>query len=266
MLDDRWGWRARLGILVIDTDPVAESEFWAMVPPGVTVHAARFESPRRPGTDSYGDAPGRVVADSPDVLRGLEFLGRMRLDAICVCFVTSSFLGGNAFDESFRKEASGRAGGIPVTTAAAAITDAAHASGIRRPLLVLPPWFKDEIVDAAEGYLAASDLTPSAVHRFDPGPRWRDHQPWETWDLGAQWEIRPEEVWRQVRQALTPDCDGIIIGGSGFRAVEVIEPLEADTGLPVVTSNQAGLWHSLRLSRVAIPIGGAGALLRTPRR
>ena len=45
---DTWGWRARFGILVIHKDAVPECEFWAMAPKGVSIHAARFQSPRRP--------------------------------------------------------------------------------------------------------------------------------------------------------------------------------------------------------------------------
>ena len=264
MQTDSWGWRARFGILVIDKDPVAESEFWAMAPPGVTIHTARFESPRRPGSDDYGVDPARRVADSPDIARGLDFLGQMRLDAICVCFTTSSFFGGHRFDQTFVAEASRKAHGMQVTTAALAMTTAMRASGIARPFLVLPPWFKQEIVEAGQRYLADAGFEVTGLLRYDLGIGWRDMNAWETWDAGAQWIVRPEEVYHQVRRSVPAGSDGVVIAGNGFRTADAIAPLEADLGLPVVASNQSNLWHCLHLARVTAPVQGFGRLLSGP--
>lgn len=261
VLRPTWGWRARFGILVIDKDPVAETEFWSMAPPGIGVHAARFESPRLPGTDSYGADPGRRVAESADIARGLDVLGQMRLDVICLCFVTSSFLGGEAFDKGFGDSGSTAAHGTAVTTAAQAITDAAADLGVSRPFVLVPPWFKDAIIEAAQSYFTQAGLPPAGISRFDLGAGWAAAQPWETWDAGAQWAVQESDVYRQVRKELPDDCDGVIIAGSGFRAVGAIEPLEADLGIPVITSNQAALWQCLRIARVGATIPGAGRLL-----
>ncbi|WP_018680894.1 maleate cis-trans isomerase family protein [Actinokineospora enzanensis] len=246
MPGDRWGWRAALGVLVIDKDPVAESEFWTMAPPGVSICAARFESPRKPGTSDYGEDPARVVAESPDVARGLEFLGGMRLDVICVCFTTSSLFGGARFDAQFAAQASARAGGIPVVTAAQASTAALAAVGVSRPYVVVPPWFKDEIVAAGREFFTSAGHEPVDIRRFELGRGWREMRPWEVWDAGAQWEVRPEDVYRQVRGGFPEDADGVLLAGNGFRCAEAVSALEADLGVPVVTSNQACLWHCLR--------------------
>jgi maleate cis-trans isomerase len=245
------GWRAALGILVIDHDPVAEAEFWAMAPRGVTVNAARFESPRKPGTSDYGVDPARVVAESPDVARGLGCLGNMRLDAICVCFTTSSFFGGVEFDKTFASQASVLAQGIPVLTAAQAITAAMTAVGIHHPFVVVPPWFKAEIVDAGRAYLTEAGFIPAGMRNFELGRGWRDLHPWEMWDAGAQWEVRPEEVYRQIRRTMPAGADGVLIAGNGLSCVEAIGQLEADLGVPVITSNQACLWYCLRTAGTA---------------
>jgi len=258
---ERWGWRARFGILVIDKDPVAETEFWSLAPPGVGVNAARFESPRRPGTDFYGEDPGRRVAETPGISTGLAIFGQMQLDAICLCFVTSSFLGGITFDERFGELGKATANGTPVTTGAQAITAAAAHLGIQRPFVVVPPWFKDEIIDAAAAYFTEADLPPSGIRRFDLGTGWATMAPWQTWDAGAQWSVRPEDLYRQIRRGVPAGSDSVIVAGSGFRAIEVIEPIEADLGIPVLTSNQAGLWQCLRLANVHAPVAGGGRLL-----
>lgn len=73
--------------------------------------------------------------------------------------------------------------------------------------------------------------------------------------------MRPEDVYQQVRRAVPAGSDGVVIAGNGFRVAEAIAPLEADLGLPVVTSNQSNLWHCLHLARVRAPVEGFGRLL-----
>lgn len=260
MRTDSWGWRAAFGILVIDRDPVAEAEFWALAPDGVSVSAARFESPRKPGTSDYGEDPARAVAESADMARGLDFLGGMRLDAICVCFTTSSFFGGAEFDKSFVSQASVKAHGTTVVTAAQATVAAMSSVGIRRPYVVLPPWFKDEIVDAGSEYFGAAGFAPTGMRRFSLGQGWDSLPPWERWDAGAQWAVRPEEVYQQVRRTVPEGTDGVVIAGNGFRCVDAIAPLEQDLGVPVVTSNQACLWHCLTVAGVGGAVTGFGTL------
>ena len=41
-----------------------------------------------------------------------------------------------------------------------------------------------------------------------------------------------------------------------------LDALERDLQRPVVSANQASLWHCLRLSGVRTPVGGYGNLLR----
>ena len=56
--------------------------------------------------------------------------------------------------------------------------------------------------------------------------------------------------------------DGVLIAGTGFRCVGILDALERDLQRPVVSANQASLWHCLRLSGVRTPVGGYGNLLR----
>jgi len=254
-----WGWGARIGILVIHKDAVPEAELWAMAPPGVTLHAARFESPRRRGHDFGADA-ARAVAESPDVARGLEFFGELELDVVCLCFGSASFLGGPGFDAAFAAEASKLAGGTPVTTAAAAMLDALRATEVCRPLLVSPPWFTATSGAAAERFFAANGVEIAGTVRFDLGPGWRQLQTFEVYDRGGQWYVRPEEVYRQVRAAFPATADGVLMPGSGFRSLEAVEMLERDLQVPVVTSNQACLWHCLQLAGIHDVVSGCGRL------
>jgi len=66
---DGAGWRARVGVLTPPFDPVPETEFRAMAPEGVSIHAARvplgtFDSD---GNISFQRGPGtaRAFAEPP---------------------------------------------------------------------------------------------------------------------------------------------------------------------------------------------------------
>lgn len=268
MADTTWrpaaGWRARLGILVIDKDTVPEVEFQAMAPDGVTVHTARFASPRQSGSGSYGDDPARTVAESPDIATGLDHLGRIGLDAITLCFVTGSFFGGLAFDDGFAAKASAKAHGCRVATAAGAIRAALAVTGVRRPFLVAPPWFNDLIATHALRYFGDAGLSPAGLVRYDLGAAWRDWEPWQVWDANGQQQVRADELYRQVRALVPADADGIAVLGNGLLAADAVAPLEADLGMPVVTSNQAALWHCLRTSGVSDGVAGYGRLFDLP--
>ena len=53
----------------------------------------------------------------------------------------------------------------------------------------------------------------------------------------------------------------MFIGGNGFRAVGVIEAVEAALHRPLVTANQGLLWHLLRSAGTREHVSGYGPLL-----
>jgi maleate isomerase len=65
-------------------------------------------------------------------------------------------------------------------------------------------------------------------------------------DGAAMLAIEPEEWRRRVNAQDEPDSQAAFISCTAIRAVEAIEPIEADIDKPVITSNQAMLWHALR--------------------
>lgn len=235
----------RIGILVIHNDPVPEIEMHAMAPEGVSVHTARFECPR-PHDGEYVGSAAQAFVEAPDVSRGLDHLGQLGADGIGLCFGSSSFFGGLAFDEEFVERAGALAHGVPVFTAAMAITAALRASGVRRPLVVMPPWFTRPTFDATERYLAEVGVECGGMVQFELGSEWKDIERYNSFDEGARWVVRGEEVRRQVSADFPDGVDGVLIPGSGFRAQEAVVPLEKELGVPVITSNQACLWYGLR--------------------
>jgi maleate isomerase len=86
-------------------------------------------------------------------------------------------------------------------------------------------------------------------------------------DLDSEWEIHSvgrEAAYRLARDAYTPQAEALFIPCTDFEAIDLIDVLERDLGVPVVTANQATMWHALRLSEVADPLPSFGKLYTLP--
>ena len=68
---------------------------------------------------------------------------------------------------------------------------------------------------------------------------------------------------RRVRAQEDEAADAYFISCTAVRSAEVIEPLERDLDRPVVTSNQAMVWHSLKTAGVRDSVSGYGRLMDT---
>lgn len=256
---DNWGWRARIGLFIVGNEAVPEAEWWAMAPPGVSVHAARVTA-RAPWARWREDRKG--VEPEEDLIRGSRQFAAMRLSAVVVGHSSSSILGGKGWDEATVASLSGMLGsGVFVTTNGLDTQAALKASSVRRPFLVLPPWFGDEPVAAGVRYYADHEFEPAGHLRYDPGRKWRDLPPSELYGHGMGFEQEVEPLYAQIRAACPSTADGVLIAGTGFRCVAILEALEQDLGRPVISANQASLWHSLRAAGVRTRIAGYGNLL-----
>jgi len=61
-----------------------------------------------------------------------------------------------------------------------------------------------------------------------------------------------------------PEADAVFISCTSVRTFEIIAPLERDLGKPVISSNQATIWHALRKTGIRDTIEGYGRLLTLP--
>lgn len=260
---DNWGWKARIGMFIVGAEAVPEAEWWAMLPPHVSVHAARVtaRAPWAKWRDGGGSGGSGGVELADDLARGARQFAGMRLSAIVLGHSSSSILGGPGWDEAVVEALQGEiGGGTAVTTNGLDSLAALRAIGARRPFLVLPPWFDDTTVAAATGYYADRGFAPAGHLRYDPGRKWRDMAPGELYPAGAGFEQEVEPLYAQVRAACPAGADAVLIAGTGFRCVAILEALEQDLKRPVLSANQVSLWHCLRLSGVQGGDTGYGSL------
>ena len=113
--------------------------------------------------------------------------------------------------------------------------------------------YADELNQRLRAFLEEADFQVLAVE----GLRQRYN-----WDIARMPPAAAYTLTKEVARKVK-DADGILICSGALRTFEVIDMLERDLGLPVVTSNQAGLWAGLRLGGVRETVRGFGSLLTT---
>ena len=87
--------------------------------------------------------------------------------------------------------------------------------------------------------------------------------------LNAKWlnkggmdiaEVSEETLCHLAREVDDPGSDALFISCVDLHTIRIIEKLENDLGKPVITSNQATMWHALRLANINDKIEGYGQL------
>ena len=81
----------------------------------------------------------------------------------------------------------------------------------------------------------------------------------------AMTDIAPEAIVAAGIRATAADADALFISCTALRASEAVERIEQAIGRPVITSNQAVIWHALHLMQLAAPTQAPGRLFNATR-
>jgi len=111
-------------------------------------------------------------------------------------------------------------------------------------------------------YYADHGFEPAGQLRYDPGRKWRDLPPGDLTREGMHLEQELEPLFAQIKHACPDEADGVLIAGTGFRCVGILEALEQDLKRPAISANQASLWHAMRSASIQAQVSGYGSLLR----
>ena len=232
--------RARIGVIISSGNGLVEPEFRRYFPPDVEPYATRVRMRREYRRQfSFQDLVREVVSAA-------LALSDAHCDVIVVDCTGASMSGGVDGDQVFVR-AIQEATGIRTTTAAIAIASALRALSVKRLVLVT----KDDDAHLNEAaYLTQAGFEVVGGHGAGI-------------DSPAHGYAMPSEFWYDATVACRSErADGYFISCTNVRAIGAVEPLEKALRRPVITSNQAVLWHALRVAGVGDPIDGIGALLK----
>ncbi len=167
--------------------------------------------------------------------------------AIYMC-TSGSFKDGQDGNRAIEKRLAALIPGARAMTTSEAVVRGLDALGMKRVAMTTP--YDEDLTTRELGFLAHHGVT---VTDFD----FRDIE--DNLDRGSL----PAEEWLRYAKALNyADSDGFFLSCGNVQTLDIIERLENDTGLPVVSSAQATIWMALRLAGIQDSIAGFGSLLR----
>jgi maleate isomerase len=236
-----YGWRAKIGRISPSPETVGAEEWRRSMPDGVCLVETRT---------LVHDVTVEGLAEAvTQVERAALELASAAVDVILQAGTAIAFFRGLGHDAELSRRIAA-ATGIRATTSLTAVVEALRGLGIRRPAIATS--YIADIDARLKDVLEKSGFEVAAIKGM--GIK-------KSIDMG---KVKPEETYRLAKDVArsAPGADGILVSCGNLRSFEAIEPLETDTGLPVVTSNQAGLWQALRLVGVNEHLPNLGRLLR----
>ncbi|MER8438854.1 arylmalonate decarboxylase [Mesorhizobium sp. M1312] len=219
--------KAKIGFVLLAMEQTIEEDMFKLAPEGVGVHFQRAPMANKVDVETLlamasgiGDAAALIVP-------------KVKLDVICYGCTSGSVVIGE--DKVFAELTRGAPGAKPTSII----------SGVMRAL---------KSVNAKKITVATPYVDP--VNEIER--RYMEERGFEILNIrGLNVEndedmvrITPDYLFEFAKQVDRPGSDAIFISCGALRSVDIIQALEAETGKPVITSNQAMMWDCLRLAGV----------------
>lgn len=231
------GERAALGFILMSTDLVAEADIFRMAPDGVSVHFTRLKTNDHTTNATLAehlpqlaDAAARL---QPDVKPAI----------ISYCCTSGSIING---EERVCSEIRRGAPWAEPLCLATGVIDALRAVDAKKLVVGTP--YLDEINTLEADWLAGHGFEVLDIQGLNLA-------------TGIEFgRVTPGFLKHFAVTIDQPGADAIFLSCSGMRALDAVPHIEAATGKPVITSNQAQLWSALRRAGVDDPLTGLGTL------
>ena len=234
------GWRAMVGLIVPSNNNVILPEFYSSLPPGI----AAYETRMRVSGDLTFEVIRKMIEDAE--LAG-DLLRQTGVDFICYCCMGSTIVKGWEWErELLARLAPNAPKGI--ASANSALKDALNAIGAKRLALVTP--YPETLNALLPQFFAAGGFDVRSVGSIP------------VLDVSEVRWLSPDRVYRIARSLDLNGADAVCLLATDMQTFPIVEALERDLGVPVITSNQALLWASMRALGIDVSVQTLGGLLR----
>ncbi|MDH3690224.1 MAG: arylmalonate decarboxylase [Gammaproteobacteria bacterium] len=232
-------WRSRIGFVLIATERNIEEEMPLMAPEGVGVHFTRVVMGREVNVENLA-AQLDALADAAALIMPED-----RVDVVCYACTSGTVVMG---EENVIAQLQRGAPNSKATTLLTGVITGLRAVGARKIVVGTP--YLDEINVAEEKYLRNCGFDVLDIQgmnlRFDE----------------EMVRVAPDFLLEFAQAIDRPDADAVFISCGALRTIEVIDQIEQALGKPAISSNQAMMWHCLRLAGIDDKVPGYGTLFR----
>ncbi|WP_297464551.1 maleate cis-trans isomerase [Thermococcus sp.] len=218
-----YGWRGRLGLIVPSSNTTMEMELHTFLPVGVSLHTARV--PLRNVNEEELVKMNALAVDAAKLLRDAG------VEQILYGCTSGSLIGGKDYEKELEAKIESEVN-VPVVSTSTAVIEALKILDAQSILVITP--YTDGINQREKEFLEANEFEVLDIRGLGIEDNTR---------IG---KLEPHEAYRLAKASFIDEADAIFISCTNWRTFEIIEILEDDLGVPVVTSNQASLWLALR--------------------
>lgn len=219
-------------------------DFGDLLPPGVRMVGVAPAEPIREVTLAAIDAAERGAEAAADELAARGVNG------IIVSIAPLVYVRGHGYDRELIDRIERRTG-LPATTNQTAAVEALQHLGVDSVLLLNPN--TADLVEKQAEFFERSRVHVVAARSMNI----RDNRDIDCVDRDTSYRFIEESL------QSSPPAEGLYLSGPCWRTLDLIEPLERETGRPVVTALQGMVWAGLRMAGIAPNIDGYGRLMRT---
>jgi maleate isomerase len=221
-----YGWRGRLGVIMPDNNVTVEPELYSVLPAGVSLHGSRV------GARGAGELRDQVLTMADALPRAVESF-RGRVDVIgYACMATS------LWKPAGWHEPLGAAAGVAFLAAGETMVAALVHLGARRIGVFSP--YPDDLARLVAGWFERHGIV--VVHTVN--------LPLDT----LRGTPSLEDLYPTVRREFAGrSIAALAVLSTDLATFTVIEPLEGDLGIPVISSNLALLWSLLASAGIREP-------------
>jgi len=241
MIDDNLRNKMKFGLIIPSSNTTMETEFWRMVSGWATVHTSRMKLTEitvedlKEMEDQMWGAVSRLIDADIDILgygctSGRLFKGKGH---------------GRKIEEIIEEKT-----GITTVATAQAVIRAFNDLQIKRVCIATP--YSEEINQLEKRYIEQNGIDVLHIMGLDI----INNQ-----EVGRN---DPDVAFELAKQVFLPGTQGLFISCTNFRTIEVIERLEKELKVPVISSNTATLWAMMRKAGIEKEIRGYGRLFHLP--
>jgi len=233
------GGRYRMGLVALATDQLSETDLRAMLPDDVALFVSRVLNADEINAKTLSDIGTELTAGVERLLPGDD----IQLIAYG-CTSGTVVLGEHSVFNCIKKVRPN----VFVTTPPTAVRAALRALGASR-INVITPYHRDlheTVCDMVCKF--GIEIVADCYFGLE-----RDSQ---------IIRVEPKEILRTaIKIHKNNKADALFISCTGLRSAEIAGLIEKEINRPVVTSNQAMVWHALELMQVTARRGGFGKLM-----
>ncbi|MCI5073463.1 arylmalonate decarboxylase [Oricola sp.] len=230
--------RAKIGYVLLATEQTIQDDVFALRPDGVGVHFARAAIPDSITRETLARQAG-LLADSAATL-----LPDGSLDVVCYACTSGSLVIG---EERVIAELNRGAPKAHATTLITGVIRGLRAVGATRIAVATP--YLDEVNALEKTYLERAGFEVLDIQGLNLE---KDSD---------MVRVAPDFIEDFALSLEHARADAIFISCGALRALDVVARIEAKAGKPVITSNQAMIWDTLRLAGIEDRFEGHGRLV-----